>query len=157
MAAPRGRHHGRLPGPPLYAARQAAAARAELLLLLEAGVLQDAFWETAPQAALAGAAGQAPSWWRGARTDTRTRSHARTHKVIPSTHTQTTVMCTHQRVVCTHTLMRTHAHTVICTHTHSHVHVSNAQSSARNKQSYARHADIDAHARTHTQSCARVR
>ena len=61
VAAAGGAHHGRLPGLPLHAARQAAAARAELLLLLKARVLQDAFWETAPQAALAGAAGHAPS------------------------------------------------------------------------------------------------
>lgn len=55
-----GPHHDSVGRLPLQAPRQAAAARAELLRrLLEARVLQDAFWEGAPQAALAAAAAQA--------------------------------------------------------------------------------------------------
>lgn len=61
VAPANGPHHDSLARFPLQAPRQAAAARAELLRwrLLEARVLQDAFWEGGPQAALTAAARQA--------------------------------------------------------------------------------------------------
>lgn len=61
VAPANGPHHDPISRLPLQAPRQAAAARAELLRwrLLEARVLQDAFWEGSPQAALTAAAGQA--------------------------------------------------------------------------------------------------
>lgn len=60
VASPNGPHDDSVARLPLQVPRQAAAARAELLRrLLEAGVLQDAFWEGCPQAALTAAAGQA--------------------------------------------------------------------------------------------------
>lgn len=58
VSAPCGAHDDSLPRLPLHAPRQAAAARAELLRLLEARVLQDALRESPTKAALAGAAGQ---------------------------------------------------------------------------------------------------
>lgn len=50
-------HDDPLAGLPLQTPRQAAAARTELLRLLEAGILQDAFWEGSSHAALTKAAG----------------------------------------------------------------------------------------------------
>lgn len=45
VSAAQGAHDDTLPGLPLQAPCEAAAACTELLGLLEAGVLQDAFWE----------------------------------------------------------------------------------------------------------------
>lgn len=60
VAPANGPQHDSVTRLPPQVPRQAAAARAELLRrLLEAGVLQDAFWEGSPQAALTAAAGQA--------------------------------------------------------------------------------------------------
>lgn len=60
VASTNGPHHDSVGRLPLQAPRQAVAARAELLRrLLEARVLQDAFWEGSPQAALTATAGQA--------------------------------------------------------------------------------------------------
>lgn len=59
VSAARGAHDDALPRLLLQTARQAAAARAELLRLLEPGVLQDALGERSSQAALTGAVRQA--------------------------------------------------------------------------------------------------
>lgn len=62
VPAARRRQEDALPRLPLQAAGQAAAARAELLGLLEAAVLQDALGEGPAQAALTGAVEQALTW-----------------------------------------------------------------------------------------------
>lgn len=62
VSAARGTHDDAVPWLLLQTPRQAAAARAELLGLLKAGVLQDALRERAAQAALTGAAGHAFNW-----------------------------------------------------------------------------------------------